>query len=273
MNCSSFSVEIVVTRKESDIMKKGLAVLLLIIFLPALSISFGQVMTGRISGKIMNRDGSPLDDALVFFFNAETGPPPAPDKYMLLPMEVVTTDDEGRFRSEFLEGKYYIGGVKHIMGMEGLPPHKGDLMFISTDDNNSPKAYSVRMGGNLDIEVIAEAVPYEGVTAGEGITAIEGTIQGVSGKPVENALVLAYMTAKGDRRQSFVSDWTDTEGRYFLRVHQGETYYLKVEDVYGSGLSISALDSADNDKAVSDGVTVETGEIKTGVHIRVLQVP
>ena len=255
-------------------MKRSLYVFFVMIWLSAISVSAGEMITGTISGKIMIRDGGPMADGVVLFFNDATGPPPDIDKYMRVPLEITNTDGMGRFTADLPEGRYYIGGLKHIMGIEGAPLNEGDLIFISSDATGSPNAYSVAEGEHLDVGVLSGAVSYTVATVVEGITtAIEGTIHDMSGNPVENTAVFAHVTSSIDGGLSFLSDWTDTDGRYLLRVHQGGRYYLRVEGIQGLPLNISGVVIGDNKIKGSEGVTVETGKIKKGVDIIVIFPP
>ena len=257
-------------------MKKSLYILLVMICFSAISVSAEEVTTDSISGKILIRDGSMLAEGVVLFFNDMIGPPPDPDKYMRVPVNIANTDDDGRFTAKLPEGKYYIGVLKHIMGIMGAPPHEGDIFFISRDETGSPKAFSVEKGKHIEVNLLSEAIPYipyEGGTSGEGITAIEGSIYDMSGNPVEYAVVFAHMTSINDGGLSFISDWTDKNGRYLLRVHQGGVYYLRVEGLHGRALNKSGVVIGDKDIDVSGGIKVETGEIERGIDIKVIIPP
>ncbi|GAM11247.1 hypothetical protein OR1_03558 [Geobacter sp. OR-1] len=75
----------------------------------------------------------------------------------------------------------------------------------------------------------------EMIQRSKGITAIEGGVLDLDGKPVEGVVVFAYLSPEAMGRPLFVSDRTDKKGEFLLRVHGSETFYLKVRGVIGGG--------------------------------------
>ncbi len=228
--------------------------------------------TGRISGQLMIKDGGPMSDGAVFFFNDKAGPPPSSNRYWRVPDVIGYLDAEGKFSVELLEGKYYMGAVKRIGEKKVGPPDEGDYFYINEDKEGNPEAYIVKAGKSVNIGVRAEAEPFKKETPPD-ITAIKGTIYEMGQKPVEGAIVFAYPSPNMLGLPLFVSDRTGKDGKYLLKVSQGGKYYLRVRDLYGGGPPVAgAVMGAYGEKAPA-AVEVKTGNIEKGVDITVLRQP
>lgn len=243
--------------------------------------SFAKEKVGTLSGQLMIKDDGPMGEGMVFLYNAETGPPPSRDKYWRVPDFVAEIDAKGRFNVELLEGKYCLGAIKRLAAKQIGPPAEGDYFLISRDENGSPKVYAVKTGEKRDIGIIAEAVPFKKPVATGGITAVEGNVMDAEGKPVEGALVFAFVTPNIVGKPMFVSDRSAKDGTYRLRVHEGGTYYLKTRNVYGGGppLSGEVVDIYGERGQVARGqvapvvVTVKTGETVKGINLKGIPFP
>jgi len=260
-------------------------------------VSAAELQKGRISGKLMIKDSGPMADGLVHFFNAETGPIPDPDKYWRVPDFITDIKENGEFTTELNEGKYYIGAIKRISGKKEIgPPLIGDYFFISQDKDGTPKMYSVKKGEDISTGTISEAIPFKGCVIKDKITAIEGRVLIDDGKPVEGALVFAYRSSAMSDRPEFVSDRTDKDGKFILRVYEGGPYYLRARDLYGGGppatggvigtyrkeTSTHLLPPSPPGpsglvgiygKETSTAIVVNTGEITKGIDINVVRFP
>lgn len=230
-----------------------------------------EVRTGVITGKLMTKEGIPMSGGTVFFFNAETGPPPSPDRYWRVPDEIAEMDGEGRFSVVLLVGKYFMGAIKRLSGPKIGPPRDGDMFLASKDEDGSPKQYTVREGAKTDIGVISGAVPFKRPQIKDRISAIEGTVIFQDGRPAEGALVFAYMTPTMAGRPTFVSERTGRDGKYVLRVNEGGKYYLKVRDVYGGGPPTKGGIIGSYAEESPIPVSVKTGETTQGIDIRVIR--
>jgi hypothetical protein len=260
-------------------------------------VSAAELQKGRISGKLMIKDGGPMGEDLVHFFNAETGPIPDPDKYWRVPDFITDIKENGEFTTELNEGKYYIGAIKRISGKKEVgPPLIGDFFFISQDEKGTPKLYIVKKGEDTNIGTISEAIPFKGWGIKDKITAIEGRVLIEDGKPVEGALVFAYSSSAMSDRPEFISDRTDKDGKFILRVYEGGTYYLRARDLYGGGppatggiIGTYRKETSSHllspsppgpsglvgiyGKETSTAIVVNTGEIKKGIDINVVRFP
>ena len=240
------------------------------VFCTAITVCAAEVKTGTITGKMMIKNGGPLANGVVFFFNEASGPPPSPEKYWRVPDEIAGTDGEGNFKALLVEGKYYLGASKRTTGQEVGPPQEGDYFLPVMEEKGIPKTYRVDKGKVTDIGTIAEAVPFTKATikTQNGITSIEGTITDTDGKPLERAMVFAFLTPAMVGKPLFVSERTGTDGKYLLRVNQGGTYYLKIRDVYGGGAPKvgGIMGGYGQDKPYP--VTVKTGTAVKGIDIK-----
>ncbi|MBT0652309.1 carboxypeptidase-like regulatory domain-containing protein [Geomobilimonas luticola] len=236
----------------------------------ATAVGAEDARTGTISGKMKIKNGGPLANGVVFFFNEASGPPPSPEKYWRVPDEIVGTDGEGNFKAVLLEGKYYLGASKRKSGQEVGPPQEGDYFLPAMEEKGVSKTFHVEKGKTADIGTIAEAIPFSRATVktGSGITAIEGSITDAEGKPLERAMVFAFLTPAMVGKPLFVSERTGKDGKYLLRVNQGGDYYLKIRDVYGGGAPKvgEIMGGYGQDKPMP--VTVKTGTTVKGIDIK-----
>jgi len=197
--------------------------------------SAAEPVTGKLTGRLAQKDGSPLSGGLAFFFNQSTGVPPLPEKYWRVPDEIAELDAEGRFTAELIEGTYFVGAVKRAIGRDVGPPNEGDLFLVSRDPQGKPRTFAVKARTQQDIGTIAEALPFVKSPNKGGITGIEGVVEGEDGKPIAGVFVFAFMTPSMVGRPQFVAERTGADGRFLLRVAEAGNYYLKVRDVYGGG--------------------------------------
>lgn len=250
--------------------KIGYFLVAAVLFCMSTAVFAEDVRTGTITGKMMVKNGGPLANGVVFFFNEASGPPPSPEKYWRVPDEIVGTDGEGNFKAVLVEGKYYLGASKRKSGQEVGPPQEGDYFLPVMEEKGVSKAFRVDKGKMADIGTIAEAVPFSRATikTKNDITAIEGTITDAEGKPLERAMVFAFLTPAMVGKPLFVSERTGKDGKYLLRVNQGGGYYLKIRDVYGGGAPKvgEIMGGYGQDKPMP--VTVKTGTTVKGIDIK-----
>jgi hypothetical protein len=230
-----------------------------------------EAKLGTISGQIMVNGDVPIKGWVAYFFNAETGPPPDLEKYRRIPDHMVLIGDDGRFTTELVEGVYFIAAVKRLSGGTVGPPKEGDYFISPRDDKGRPKSHIVKAGGSIDIGVISGVETFKGFSQ-EGISGIEGVILDMNGKPIKGAIVAAFQIKTETRRPLFVSDLTDSDGKYFFRVAEG-TYYLKVRSGYGGGPPVAGEIIEGYGEKKPDAITVKKGEIIKGVNIKVVEFP
>lgn len=248
-----------------------LLLLFLCVFFSAVA-GAGDGVTGTVAGRLMLNSGKPMANGQVFFFRADSDVPPVLGKYWRVPDAAADIDGEGRFTLRLGEGTYYIGAVKRMSGEKYGPPLEGDYFLPSHDAHGKYQVYTVTKGALTNIGTIEGVAPYKSDGAGFNgeVTAVEGTILDADGKPLEGALVLAYLDPSMKGRPLFVSGRTGKDGKYLLRVHAGGAYYLKVRDVYGGGVPASGqILGGYGEQNHPSAVMVETGKTRQGIDIRV----
>lgn len=227
--------------------------------------------TGTLSGQIFTTGGVPLAGGMVHFFNDAAGPPPSQVKYWRVPDFMQVLDNDGRFTVVLPEGKYYLGAIKRESGKTVGPPREGDLFYISADGDGTPTAYSIKGTAQVDLGRMAKAMPFKSSTVnyGKGITAIEGTVLTMDGKPVENAFVFGFISAAAVGRPLFASDPTGKDGTFILRVSDGGKYFLKARSGYGGGPPVAGEFVGEFGEKEPVAVTVNRGERLSGLAIKV----
>jgi hypothetical protein len=248
---------------------KRVIVVLLIIMGYSFAVAADNTGRGSVSGKIVLKDSGPMVDGTVLFFDDSTGPPPLEDQYMRVPDRIAGTDSRGGFSAELPSGKYYIGVKKHRQKKWNGPPRGGDLFFIKKDGKNDPMLHIVKAGEKLNMNIAAEDKPYEWPVARHGITGIEGIINDLNGNPVEDVVVFGYLKPAMDGGLVFVSDYTDSNGKYLLRVDEGGKYYLMVMGEFGTLSTVSGMMINYGAEADEEGIDVTTGEIISNVDISI----
>ena len=192
---------------------------------------------GTIYGQIKIPGITPTELGLVFLFDAAQGPPPSREKYWRVPDIIETLDKNGAFSIEVPPGTYYFIATKRAEGSEMGPPQDGDYFYFNGDAKGNPLPLTVTSGTKLNVGVISGSYPYSRsmFLSGKGITAIEGVVLDKDGKPLQWALIFAYLTEATKGRPLFVSERTGKDGKFLLRVHEGGTFYLRVRGLYGAG--------------------------------------
>jgi hypothetical protein len=227
--------------------------------------------TGNVTGQIAVKGKGPLTGGAVFFFNKKSGPPPSATKYWRVPSHSFPIDKDGRFSAILPEGKYFMGASQKFSGERLGPPQDGDLFFISQDNEGIPKLHTIMQFKPLELGVISEAVPFSRKTLiTEGITSIEGTIVDGKGNPVKGMLVFAFPTSVMFGRPLFVSERSDKDGKYLLRLHSGGKYFLSSRSNYGGGPPTA--DQNMGSYAKGHPLVLKTSETKRGIDITVTRV-
>jgi len=227
---------------------------------------------GRITGTLQKKTGEPMANGTLFLFNEKTGPPPAPEKYWRVPDEIVPLDADGKFVVEVRPGTYFLGAIKRIAGEELGAPNEGDYFLANRDKKGNLRKYAVKAGETTDLGTLAQGIPFKKakqLTTGS-ITAIEGTVLDEAGKPVERALVFAFLSPTMVGKPLFVSKRTGDDGKYLLMVDKGGTYYLKTREVFGGGAPKPGEIIGGYGEREPAPVKVETGKTVKGIDLKVI---
>jgi hypothetical protein len=226
-----------------------------------------------VSGRITSKSGQPLDKGMVFFFDSKTGPPPSDTQYWRVPDEATEIGQDGNFRTALPAGRYYIAAIKKLSGERIGPPVEGDLFFISEDKQGTPRLHVLKSGEPTDLGVLSTAASFVRKPVKEGVTAMEGVVVGEENKPAAGILIFAFTTSTFIGRPLYVSDKTDRDGRFSLKVAAGGEYYLKARDSYGGGPPPKGGLMGDYGGATPKAVKVKTGAVTKGVEITVTPFP
>lgn len=240
-------------------MKKICAFILVIIIVLSAVISFGA--EGFMTGMFEVKAGKPMSGGLMLVYSPSTGPAPSIDKYWRVPDHYQYLKDDGSIRTDIPEGIYYFGAILRQSGASRIgPPEDGDFFLISLDESGAPKRHHVIKGEHLDLGTLGGARQIKTHFVVAARTVIEGNIQGADGKPVEGAMVFAFLTPKVTGKPLFASERSSKEGKFVLSLPEGGIYYIKVRDDFGGGPpQRGKLVDRDKDEPLLE-VSVETGK-------------
>lgn len=220
---------------------------------------------GTLIGYIQTDAGEPLSHGKVFFFNKDTGPPPAPEKYWRVPDRDALLDVNGGFSVELPPGSYYLSAIQSKTAPVSINTLQvGDIYYavenvynVLPESKNDLKA--IKAGKPLSLPVAANSQEF---------TAIEGTVIDSIGKPLTDVVVFAHIKSELTSKPVYISERTDSNGAYQLRVAGAGTFYLNVAngaDGGGSGAaSLGTFYGGNNPIAV----TVKEKEVLRGINIR-----
>lgn len=233
-----------------------------------------QVADATLSGRILAQDKSRMTNWLVYLYSKSMGPPPSKEKYWRVPDLISPVDNEGMFSIDIPEGTYYLTAAYKNPEDEMGPPKASELHYFHGDASWNPLPIVVTSGAKLNMGVL---VPFlwtpDTIQRNKDVTSIEGVVTDMEGKPLEGALVFGYLSRAVTGRPVFISEKTDKNGKYQLRVHDGGTFYLKVRSVYGGGAPEAgeALNITDEFKPFS--VTLKKYQKLMGIELQVKKFP
>ncbi|HEY3309034.1 MAG TPA: hypothetical protein VGJ93_11315 [Desulfuromonadaceae bacterium] len=191
-----------------------------------------------ISGRIMIQGKTPMNNGIVFLYDKSMGPPPSPqdNQYWRVPDRINAIDKNGEFSFEVNGGTYYLTAAQKDPESEMGPPQVDEFNYFHGDAEGNPRPIIVTSGSRVNLGVLIPSLwSPNTVLRDKGITAIEGIVSDTESKPVKGALVFAYLSKNTTGRPIFISEKTDKNGKFLLRVHDGGTFFLKVRSVYGGG--------------------------------------
>lgn len=196
-----------------------------------------QTSEGVISGRVMIKGKTPMKNGVVLIFNKDMGPPPHPYNYWRIPDFINGTDLKGNFSVAVPEGTYYLMIAQKKGNGEIGPPKEKELLYFHGNSLENAKPIVVTAGSKVNLGVLSKTIVWNPkmIAQAKGITAIEGIVQNLENKPVDNVVIFAYYTKEAIGRPAFVSDRTDKMGNFQLRLYDGGVYYLKVRGIIGGG--------------------------------------
>ena len=231
--------------------------------------------TGFMTGTLTVRGGGSIAGGHIMVYDAALNAPPSPQNYDRAPDASMEIGPDGKFRLELMPGNYCLVAIKRRSGVMTGHPDEGDIVFRSLDPDGKPKVYSVLKNKTLDLGLL-EAVKLSASLNSDVFenrvitTALEGVVRDDEGRPVENAVVVAFLhfSPREGGKPMFVSDKTGKTGEYVLRVTAG-TYYLVARTGAGGGPPTQGQLIGYLGGAQPDPVTIKAGEIKKNINIAV----
>ncbi|WP_305041947.1 carboxypeptidase-like regulatory domain-containing protein [Geoalkalibacter sp.] len=189
---------------------------------------------GRVTGQLKH-EGVDTYQGVASLWDVATGKVPDPRRYIVIPSATAVLEADGRFELRAPPGTYYLGAVlRQTPGPPVGPPRPGDLVFMSPDAAGGHLKIEVRAEETTDVGVRTGGWEYAGFS-GETELAIEGRVRDLAGEPVAGLLVFAFADPGMSQQPVGVSERTDAQGRYLLRLGRAQTVYLRARESYGGG--------------------------------------
>lgn len=189
---------------------------------------------GTISGQVMINKKTPMKNGVVLLFNEASGPPPSFDKYWRIPDMMVATDKKGHFSISIESGTYYLQVAQKDPKGDIGPVQTDEYLYFHGDKKYIPLPLVVTSKNIKLGKLVAKKFPVSREKFDKGVTLIEGTVSEMNGNPVENMVVFAHLSEQMRGRPTFVSNKTNKNGVFTLRVVEG-TYFLKARTKIGGG--------------------------------------
>jgi len=251
-------------------MKKWVLMLLLILlFMPLGSqaeekIDPAEDPTGTLSGRVLNEAGEPLPGGVVSFFDTSKGIPPQIYKTHRIPDMVGRMDREGKFSAKLKPGIYYLGAMVITDKNRGPgPPRAGETFYFARDKKGNLREFRVKKKRVKDVGDVIGAKP-ETFPQAKNLVVIEGKLVREDGKPFVGGIVLAK-TDMNKQRPDFVSERTDEDGRYELKLPANTPYYLVArERVVGRPIPGTFVGTFGSDSPISLGGALPMGNKPPG---------
>lgn len=213
-------------------------------------------------------DGSvsvPLADARVYIYRE------GQDIYG--PAETVSpaTGPDGSFHLALAPGKYVAVVRKRASGDTAGPVMIGDYRSDPVPLEVAAGSAGVRLSLAATVKMANEkAFPARTGGGGEGIS---GMVRDADGQPVAGVRVHVYDHIQMSERPKYVSEKTGIDGRYFVPVKHGGTYYLAARDRFGGPPQLGDLFGRYDEGTVDpSGVVVRKGDITRDIDITVQKV-
>jgi len=252
----------------------------LIIFVVLLSFSPAMAEDGKgyITGVVKLEDGEPLSMAFVYLFDAKQGS--VPRAFLRVPDHIAgQVGRNGRFEVEAAEGEYFLGIIKRASGAVWGPPQEGDRFYFHRDEDGKSINIAVKAGETTDLgELTAKTFEGPVAPATQVVAKIKGKLTDEEGKPVKDALVMAYTEPNRLGRPRYLSEPSSEDGSYTLQVREVGKFYLvaRTRSVMGMGSGSPWAPQEDMLLGRYDGgitpVEVKEGDEVRGIDIRMLRV-
>jgi hypothetical protein len=184
----------------------------------------------NVKGKVIYEDNKYIKGTIAFF-DRDKGIIPDPIYYTKVPDEVLELRSDGSFEGTIKQAKYYVGIILNNTGKKG-PFKIGDRFYLLKKDD---KIFEVDLTNikSYDFNNIS-IYPFE-LKEFKFKTAIKGWVVDENNKPLSNVYVFAFLEGKNSKKPVYVSEPTDGNGIFLLRLGGGGRYILRVRNIIDGG--------------------------------------
>jgi hypothetical protein len=189
------------------------------------------------------------------------------------PAKVISeaTSDDGSFSLSLRPGKYVAvvrkRGSEEIAGPVMIGDYRGEPMPFEVKEG--VKGVSLSLTAALKV---ANEKAFPSRVSGDS-TGISGMVLDADGSAVEGIRVHIYDHIQMSERPKYVSERTGADGKFFVQVKRGGTYYLAARDRFGGPPQIGDLYGRYDEGTVDpSGVVVSKGELTDKIRITVQKV-
>ena len=224
---------------------------------------FAKARMGTLQGQLYV-NGKILPEAIVSFFDKESGPPPVLGSARRVPDMVARTDEKGAFSVKLLPGAYYMGAMIRERGKGPGPPRKGEPYYFIRDEKGNLLALTVKTRS------VTDAGRLNGVPPGEfkefkNFITISGKVVDETGKPKSGVWVTLRYKLNAPRPK-YITDRTGADGEFAMKVPPGNYFVMARESLRGGRPAIGSLvgtygKSAPSGKSLSMNADGKSGAV------------
>lgn len=163
-----------------------------------------------------------------------SGKGPDPRRAIRPPIVSGPIGADGCFTLQAEPGEYFIGAIVRLTdgGWQG-PPRPGDMVFLSPDASDQNTVVTIRPAETVAIGRHATGWEYSGFNPAASPLTISGKLATREGKPLPGLLVFAFTDSTLSKEPLAISEPSDSNGRYLLRLPEPATVYLRAREHYG----------------------------------------
>jgi len=200
-------------------MKNKIAILVFISLLFIVFLGCAKKQGTGVEGILKDRNGDPIKGAYVKAYKSPVEIVQFPNKNLSKP-----TKDDGYYELKLKPGKYYLMARKKTKGKIVGVLEKGDMFSVSSNPVDILKNewedldFTLRIYDGKGTDFVFPQVKSK--------TGIEGIIVDQNGRPLKNAIALAYQKEEIRDRPDFASLWTKKDGKFKINVLKGGRYQI-----------------------------------------------
>lgn len=201
-----------------------------------------------------------------------SGKGPDPRRAIRPPVVSGPLGADGCFTLQAEPGEYFVGAIVRLTdgGWQG-PPRPGDMVFLSPDASDQNTIVTIRPNETVAIGRNAAGWKYSGFDPSASPLTISGKLATRDGKPLSGMMVFAFTDSTLSKEPVAISEPSDSDGRYLLRLPEPVTVYLRARDhygqrspldggymgIYGDGTPLPVTVAADDDPSTYDLTVIQ----------------